>query len=111
MGRASADPGYAARYRLPMIDPYIDSFDEEPLPVVGLLPGGRHVLRLETRSAGFSMRRRLEQRRTGKPPQSCVEDRHIETKIDRVLQKDGDVSQNWLDFPLSLLSGLYLFDG
>ena len=35
IGRASADPGHAALYRLlaSMIDPYIDSFDEEPLPV------------------------------------------------------------------------------
>jgi hypothetical protein len=33
--RASADPEHAALYRLlaSMIDPYIDSFDEEPLPV------------------------------------------------------------------------------
>jgi hypothetical protein len=35
IARASADPEYAALYRLlaSMIDPYIDSFDEEPLPV------------------------------------------------------------------------------
>ena len=35
IGRASADPEHAALYRLlaSMIDPYIDSFDEEPLPV------------------------------------------------------------------------------
>jgi hypothetical protein len=35
IGRASADPGHAALYRLlaSMIDPYIDSFDEAPLPV------------------------------------------------------------------------------
>ena len=35
IGRASADPDYAALYRLlaSVIDPYIDSFDEEPLPV------------------------------------------------------------------------------
>jgi hypothetical protein len=35
LGRASADPEHAALYRLlaSMIDPYIDSFDEEPLPV------------------------------------------------------------------------------
>ena len=35
IGRASADPDYAALYRLlaSMIDHYIDSFDEEPLPV------------------------------------------------------------------------------
>jgi hypothetical protein len=35
IGRAGADPEHAALYRLlaSMIDPYIDSFDEEPLPV------------------------------------------------------------------------------
>jgi hypothetical protein len=35
IGRASADPEHAALYRLlaSMIEPYIDSFDEEPLPV------------------------------------------------------------------------------
>src|SRR5260370_18100676 len=35
IGRASADPEHAALYRLlaSMIDPYIDSFDEAPLPV------------------------------------------------------------------------------
>jgi hypothetical protein len=35
IGRASADPEHAALYRLlaSMIDPDIDSFDEEPLPV------------------------------------------------------------------------------
>jgi len=35
IGRASADPEHAALYRLlaSMIDPYIDSFDEEPSPV------------------------------------------------------------------------------
>jgi hypothetical protein len=35
IGRASADPWHAALYRLLalMIDPYIDSFDEEPLSV------------------------------------------------------------------------------
>jgi hypothetical protein len=35
IGRASADPEYAALYRhlASMIDPYIDSFDEEPLSV------------------------------------------------------------------------------
>jgi hypothetical protein len=35
MERASADPEHAALYKLlaSMIDPYIDSFDEEPLPV------------------------------------------------------------------------------
>jgi hypothetical protein len=35
IGRASADPDYAALYRLlaSMIDPYIGSFDEEALPV------------------------------------------------------------------------------
>ena len=35
IGRASTDPERAALYRLlaSMIDPYIDLFDEEPLPV------------------------------------------------------------------------------
>src|SRR5258707_13232629 len=35
IGRASADPEHPALYRplASMIDPYIDSFDEEPLPV------------------------------------------------------------------------------
>ena len=35
LGRAGADREHAALYRLlaSMIDPYIDSFDEEPLPV------------------------------------------------------------------------------
>ena len=35
IGRASSDPEHAALYRLLalMIDPYIDSFDKEPLPV------------------------------------------------------------------------------
>ena len=35
IARASADPEHAALYRLlaSMIDHYIDSFDEEPLPV------------------------------------------------------------------------------
>jgi hypothetical protein len=35
IGRASADPEHAALYRLlaSMIDPCIDSFEEEPLPV------------------------------------------------------------------------------
>src|SRR4029077_7190311 len=35
ISRAGADPEHAALYKLlaSMIDPYIDSFDEEPLPV------------------------------------------------------------------------------
>ena len=35
IGRASADPEHAALYKLlaSMIDPYIDSFDEEPVDV------------------------------------------------------------------------------
>ena len=35
IGRTSANPEHAALYRLLawMIDPYVDSFDEEPLPV------------------------------------------------------------------------------